>query len=140
MSCFLETTTDENQALIMARNDDVDYGDIYKFVYAVLFLSTPHQGAIITSLLDLPLEVVNFASYASLPVTGFFKSAAGKPRKDLVKALQKEPTTLEKISTDFRSSRKNIKITSFIEMEILPGLHQVVSVSMVDKASNFGDR
>jgi len=113
----------------MARNDDVDYGDIQKAVSAILFLSTPHHGAGITSLLNLPLQLVELASYASFPIMSILKrQKTGKPRRDLVEALEKESKTLHEISTNFRNSRKNIKIASFVEQAIMPGLHEVVSV------------
>jgi len=117
----------------------VDYGDIQKSVIAILFLSTPHRGAGITSLLEFPLELVGLASYASLPIMSIVKKAAGKPRKDLVKVLEKESKALKEISTNFRNSRKNIKIASFVEQAIMPGLHKVVSASMGNKVYNCNE-
>ncbi|KAH0562180.1 hypothetical protein GP486_003124 [Trichoglossum hirsutum] len=103
----------EEKALITARLDAEDYGDITNSVSAILFLATPHRGSETTQLPKVLAEIANLA----LTGTSLF---IGRNRTDLIGFLERDSEGLKRISTDFRNQMGDMKIASFIETSITP--------------------
>jgi ankyrin repeat domain-containing protein 50 len=112
------------QALIIARLDAEDYGNIIDSVSAILFLATPHRGSGET---QLPMVLASIANIALAGTSRFI----GSIRTDLIESLKRDSGDLKKISTDFRNQMENIRIASFIETRTTPPVKTRVSTPFI---------
>ncbi|KFZ03150.1 hypothetical protein V502_11189 [Pseudogymnoascus sp. VKM F-4520 (FW-2644)] len=106
-------------ALITAKLDDEDFGNITKSVAGIAFLSTPHRGS---SQAGFPALL---ASVANVALSGTSRYV-GSMRLDLIKSLEKESESLNDISTNFRNQMGNMKIASFIELDKTPPANKLI--------------
>ncbi|KAH0559359.1 hypothetical protein GP486_004127 [Trichoglossum hirsutum] len=104
------------QAMVIARLDAVDYGNILECTKGILFLSTPHRGSSTTRWPVLLSNVLNVAlTTPKLPA-----SYAGSFRNDLLNSLLKDSDELQAISENFRNQIHSVKIVSFVEQNTTP--------------------
>jgi hypothetical protein len=103
------------KAIVQAKNDDINYGNLYKAIRSVVFMGTPHQGS----------DTARMGEIAA----NMFKVMGGPTNSKLVKTLKKDCESLDTISMLFRNSLPNLKIVSCYEMEVMPPFTTPVSQS-----------
>jgi hypothetical protein len=108
-----------SQALILAHENDLHYGDILSSTIGVVFMGTPHRG----------VTIVDW--------TAFFRNAmqvmSGTQivRADLIKELSTHSPSLLEISKQFLPRAADLKIMSFTELQIERPLTTLVSNPVV---------
>ena len=99
------------QALITARLDLDNYGDIQESTRGCLFLATPHRGSESVLWPSILANIANVAFAASSSFSGSFRS-------DLLNALKNGSVELGLISQQFKHLMANIRVVSFLEQNI----------------------
>jgi hypothetical protein len=110
------------QALVLAHEDNVRYGNILTATTAIVFLGTPHRGASGTT--DIG-KMVGGVINACLRIS---KSAGmtGTTRTDLLNTLSADSDALKDLATSFRNRLQSLEVVTFYETEITPPLAQLV--------------
>ena len=107
-------------ALITARLDLNNYGDIQQSTRGCLFLATPHRGSESVLWPSILSNIANVAFAASSSFSGSFRS-------DLLNALEKGSIELKSISQQFKHLMANIRVVSFLEQNVMVPLKKRVS-------------
>ena len=107
-------------ALITARLDLNNYGDIQESTRGCLFLATPHRGSESVLWPSILSNIANIAFAASSSFSGSF-------RGDLLNALEKGSIELKSISQQFKHLMANIRVVSFLEQNVTVPLKNQVS-------------
>ncbi|KFY63222.1 hypothetical protein V496_04071 [Pseudogymnoascus sp. VKM F-4515 (FW-2607)] len=118
----------ENQALVIAKIEDLLFDNIMKHVAGVAFLSTPHRGSSSTTLPLILADVANFTLLGTSRIVGNMRS-------DLIESLKMDSLSLKEVSTSFRNQTPNMNIASFTEQVITPP----AKVRVVDEISGVMD-
>ncbi|KAJ3537607.1 hypothetical protein NM208_g4450 [Fusarium decemcellulare] len=103
-----------SEALVLAHEDNLRYGDIVKSTTGIVFMGTPHQGS-------------NIADWTSF-LTNSIQIVSGNRivRNDLLKDLRTHSSTLLEISKSFLPRSSNLAIMSFVETQVEPPLTVLV--------------
>ncbi|KAF5010114.1 hypothetical protein FDECE_3700 [Fusarium decemcellulare] len=103
-----------SEALVLAHEDNLRYGDIVKSTIGIVFMGTPHQGS-------------NIADWTSF-LTNSIQIVSGNRivRNDLLRDLRTHSSTLLEISKSFLPRSSNLVIMSFVETQVEPPLTVLV--------------
>ncbi|KAB5580049.1 hypothetical protein GE09DRAFT_904211, partial [Coniochaeta sp. 2T2.1] len=101
------------QALVIAHEDNLIYGELLTSVAGVVFMGTPHRGSGVANAGNFVGRVVNMCHFASLPLQG--KAI----RTDLLENLSYDAKPLLDLAISVRNRLQNLKVASCYETEAL---------------------
>ncbi|KAK7976295.1 hypothetical protein PG989_014758 [Apiospora arundinis] len=109
-----------HDALVIAQEDNKQYGPILETMSGVVFLGTPHRGSKAADLGAVIGTIINICSL-STPI-----------RTDLLRNLKYDSAALQQLTTSVRQRLADIEVVTFYETAPTPGLGRLV----VDESSS----